>query len=603
MRNRIDPEKQSKTIRRPSIQFYLILMNVILLCLLFPAVSLLFFHQEAQFRDAQLDRTIHQMHQALKNRSSSQVLNMALSAGYAVAGFDFTFLNSMVQQVVAEDAEIEYCIIMDANGKVIAHNDPEKVGSMLTGANDQKAAALFAEEFPARLSDDDYLQVLFIEASQSSPDKRVPILEALAPIYNGAKLFAVLRCGYSLEGLSSQIKVVEQDWVHRSRQFKIYLVTITGIFFTIGVVIATLFTRAFVQSMQVVSNGVSQVAQGDLEHQIQPDGLVCAELLHLSSAFNAMTGELKRSRRKLDEYSKSLEYKVAARTRELRDAQDNLLRQAHEAGMAEMAVGILHNIGNAITPAKVGLYRLYSRMNKKPLLNNLPAAMDEIGEMIPTMPSLSDRRKNRLLKMIKLVPAAIEEEYSLNADELEQIRQKLTHIESIIGLQMRYAHLFDDNESVDLPQVVDDALTLLDDALKKRSIQIVKNFSQVPPVRIEKAKLIQIIVNLIKNSYEAMDQVDHLDRSIILTIRRDSGPPDSVVLSVKDNGIGFLPEEKQDLFKFGYSTKSKGTGFGLHSCANYLIARNGSISAFSAGRDKGAEFVVRFALYGAKSIR
>ena len=603
MSKRTDTEKQSKPIRRPSIQFYLILMNVILLCLLFPAVSLLSFHQEALFRDAQLERTIHQMRQAIENRSSSQVRNMALSAGYAVAGFDFTFLNSMVRQVVAEDAEIEYCVIMDANGKVIAHNDPGKVGSMLVGVSDQKAAAMMADTFPAQLADGDYLQVQIVEASQWSQGNQTPVLEALAPIYNGAKLFAVLRCGYSLEGLSSQIKVVEHDWAHRSRQFKIYLGTTTGIFFTIGLVIATVFTRAFVQSMQVLSNGVSRVAQGDLEHQIQPDGLVCAELLHLSAAFNAMTGELKRSRRKLDEYSKSLEHEVAARTHELKDAQDNLLRQAHEAGMAEMAMGILHNIGNAITPAKVGLYRLFYRMDKKPLLSNLPAALNEIGEMIPTLPSLTHQQKSRLMSMIKLVPAAIEEEYALNVSELEQIRQKYTHIEGIIGLQMRYAHLFDDLESVDLPQVVEDALILLDDALKKRSIHIIKKFSQVPPIRIEKAKLIQIIVNLIKNGYEAMNQVADRDRVIALTISRDKGPPDNLVLSVKDNGIGFSPKEKQNLFKFGYSTKSKGTGFGLHSCANYLIARNGSIFAHSAGRDKGAEFVVRFALYEAKSIQ
>lgn len=602
MSKRTDTKKQSKPIRRPSIQFYLILMNVILLCLLFPAVSFLFFHQEALFRDAQLGRTIHQMRQALKNRSSSQVRNMALSAGYAVAGFDFTFLNSMVQQVAAEDAEIEYCVIMSANGKVIAHNDPEKVGSVLVGVNDQKAAAMMADAFPDRLADGDYLQVQIVEESRSSQGSQAPVMEALAPIYNGAKLFAVLRCGYSLKGLSGQIKAVEQDWAKWSHQFKIYLVTITGIFFTIGVVIATVFTRAFVQSMQVLSNGVSRVALGDLEHQIQPEGLVCAELLHLSAAFNAMTGELKRSRRKLDEYSKSLEHEVAARTQELKDAQDNLLRQAHEAGMAEMAVGILHNIGNAITPAKVGLYRLFNRTDKKPLLINLPAALDEIGEMIPTLPSLTRRQKSRLHSLIKLVPAAIAEEYALYAAELEQIRQKCSHIEGIISLQMRYARLFDDLESVDVPQVVEDALTLLDDDLKKRSIRIVKEFDRVPPVRMEKTKLIQIIVNLIKNGYEAMDPVADRERVIVLTIRRDIGPPDNLVLAVKDNGIGFSPEEKQKLFKFGYSTKSRGTGFGLHSCANYLIARNGSISAHSAGQDKGAEFVVRLAVYGAESI-
>jgi signal transduction histidine kinase len=591
----IEQTEPKKIIWRPSIRFYLVLMNLVVLCLLFPSVSIPYLHQEAKVRDAQFHRTIKQMRQALESRNGALVRNMALSAGYAVAGYDFTFINNMVYQVVAEDTEIKYCVIMNADSRAVAHSDPEKVGTILTGPKDRKAAAIMRSAFPFTMNEDFHPQVHFIDETidPEADVSRPPIMEALAPVYNGAKLYAVLRCGFSLERLAAEIRTTKQDQARRSRQFEIYLASITGIFFTIGVVIAALFTRAFVRSMEVVSTGVSLVAQGDLDHEIQPGGLVCAELLKLSEAFNAMTSQLRVSRGQLDEHSKSLELKVVARTKELNDAQANLLQQAHEAGMAEMAVGILHNIGNAITPAKVGLFQLSNRMEQKPLLRDLPAALIEIAALIPLFESISDFEKERLLGIIELVPAAIKEEYALNAEELDRIRRKLNHIDSIIGLQMRYAQLFGDVENVDLPSVVEDALTLLDDVLQKKSVRIIKHFSPVPPVRIEKTKLIQIIVNLIKNGYEAMDEVPAADRVLVISIRRVHGPVDNLILSVKDNGIGFAPDEQQKLFKFGYSTKAKGSGFGLHSCANYLIARNGSITAHSAGLNKGAEFVIR----------
>jgi signal transduction histidine kinase len=594
----IEPTEPKKIIWRPSIRFYLVLMNLVVLCLLFPSVSIPYLHQEAKLRDAQLNRTIMQMRRALESRNGALVRNMALSAGYAIAGYDFTFINNMVHQVVAEDPEIRYCVIMNADSRAVAHSDPEKVGTTLTGPDDRKAAAIMRSAFPFTISEDYRPQVHFIDETvdPEADADQPPIMEALAPVYNGAKLYAVLRCGFSLERLSAEIRATKRDQALRARQFEIYLASITGIFFTIGVVIAALFTRSFVRSMAVVSTGVSRVARGDLDHHIQPGGLVCAELLKLSEAFNAMTDQLRVSHKQLDEYSRSLELKVAARTKELKDTQASLFQQAHEAGMAEMAVGILHNIGNAITPAKVGLYRLSSRMEQKPLLRDLSAALIEIAAYVPLLESLSDVDKDRLLGIIELVPAAIREEYTLNAEELERVRSKLNHIDSIIGLQMRYARLFGNVENVDLRSVVEDALTLLDDVLKKHSVRVIKQFSQVPPVRIEKTKLIQIVVNLIKNGYEAMDSVPPADRALVLSVRWKPEPEAQLVLSVKDNGVGFASDERQKLFKFGYSTKAKGSGFGLHSCANYLIAHNGSISAHSDGPNKGAEFVVRLTI-------
>jgi signal transduction histidine kinase len=106
----------------------------------------------------------------------------------------------------------------------------------------------------------------------------------------------------------------------------------------------------------------------------------------------------------------------------------------------------------------------------------------------------------------------------------------------------------------------------------------------------------QIVINLIKNGCEAMDEVVDQERVLTLSIHHDPGPPDCLTLVVRDTGIGFDPKEREQFFKFGYTTKDRGSGFGLHSCANYLIAHNGAIEAHSDGRGKGAEFVVRLAI-------
>lgn len=593
MKRELNLKKQAESLWPPSIRSYLILMNLVLLCLLFPAVSSLFLYEGEKYQDEQVKKVIRQMRTDLENRSRSLARSMALSAGHAVAGYDYTFLNIMVNQLVAGDDEISYGIIMDTRNKAVAHSNPEMLGSVLARVSDRKARAVMEAGFPKVVSDEYHMTVRFMDGVDDTWALGGPVMEAIAPIYSGARLWGILRCGYSLARLHDEIRTVEANWAARIRQFKIYLATITGFFFSLGVMIAGLFTRTFVRSTLLLSKGVNLVSEGNLDHEILQKGMVCVEFVRLSEAFNAMTKKLRRSHQQLDEYNKSLELKVAERTRELKDAQANLLQQAHEAGMAEMAVGILHNIGNAITPAKVSISLLQNRLAQSPLLRYLPAAMVQFEELVAGATGLSDKKRDRLRSITRLLPETIREEYGSYSDEIRDLRKKHDHIEGIISLQMRYARLFGDAEEVDVAQVADDALQLLDESIHRRSVHVEKHYSKVPRVRIEEAKLIQIIVNLIKNGYESMDNLEIPERRLTIATWLEKGPRDHVVLSVKDRGVGFSPEEKEKLFKFGHTTKARGSGFGLHSCANYLIANKASISASSDGKGKGAEFVVR----------
>ncbi|MCP4349707.1 MAG: GHKL domain-containing protein [Desulfobacterales bacterium] len=587
---------------RPTIRVYLTLMNIILLCLLFPSISIVLLREQAEFRDTQLNRTITQMRRNLENTSASLARSMALSAGQAVAGYDFTFLNIMAHKVAAHDPEIVYCIVMDAKQISVAHSDPAKLGSILEKELDFKAVQMLKQDFPETIPGNQETTshhskgVRFSDGTVDTGTRILPVMEAVVPVYNGSKLWGVLRCSYSLERLREQTLIVRQEWAEKMEQFKFYLFTITIIFFSVGVFVAALFTRFFAKATDLLRRGVSRVSEGNLDHEIRQPHMSCAEFVELSGAFNTMTAKLKTSYQQLDEYSKSLEQKVMERTRELREAQANLMQQAHEAGMAEMAVGILHNIGNAITPAKVGALLLLKRLKESPVRNHLHEAMAQIHEAAEASPALSGKEKTRLLDIIRLVPESIREEYDKIIDEIERIRHKHEHIEGIISLQMRYAHLFGESEEVDVEQVANDALEVLNESISKRSLDVVKNFAGVPLVKCEQAKLIQIIVNLIKNAIEAVDRSENREKRIEISTCFEENLPAFVMLSVRDTGIGFSSEEKKKFFTFGYTTKEKGSGFGLHTCANYLIANNGSITAHSEGKGKGASFVVRLAV-------
>ncbi len=575
---------------RPTIRLYFIVMNIVVLCLLFPSVSYIFMRDETQFRDAQLADTIGRMRESLESRGAILARSMALNAEQAVAGYDFTFLNVMVQQIVDSDSEVLYCVIMDNERRAVVHSVPSRIGVVLSSDLAHQAANVLASDFPVdRPASSLETRAHFLTGTWG--ERGVPVVEALVPLYVGQKRWGGLRLGFSLEKLHDQIQRTEAKWASRMWQFQLYFLSLIGIFFTIGMLVAAFFTHYFLRTIDVLRDGVQRVGQGDLSHVISQQGLVCAEIVDFSDSFNVMTEKLRLSHQQLDEYSKGLEQKVEERTRALKEAQANLLRQAHQAGMAEMAVGILHNIGNAITPAKVGATLLLKQLDESPVRLHAGEALGQLATVVSG--AVRDpAERERLLAIMQLLPAGIEDEYSSIVEELRQIRDKHEHIESIIKLQMRYARLLGASDEVDINRVAEDALRMLEDSLRKRVVRVEKNLTAVPAVRIEETQLLQVFINLIKNGFQAMDDTPVPGRRLVLTTGREDAAAGRVFFSVRDNGCGFSAEEEDKLFTFGYTSKQEGSGFGLHSCANYLIANGGSIVARSDGKGQGAEFTV-----------
>lgn len=568
------------------IKGYFTLMNIVALCLIFPTISYFFYNRTTSFRDGQLERAVNDQTFALEQRAAQLLRSLSHSGSQAIAGYNYTFLNNLIRRAVSNDQELLACQFFSKEEEDAAAG----IGlPWLTMEQDftPPHRENEVEQFPDQEADSDRLPVFFSEY-RSADAKTPPLLLARAPVSMGGRIWGFVYAAFSLEQRNQDIEHYRQEWDIQIQQYQFFLFAVTALFFVLGVIAAFLFTRPLVYAIQGLRDGVDRVTGGDLSHTIGFDRIAFSEFTDLGRSFNTMTDSLRISRQQLAEYSHSLEEKVEERTQALQEAQAELVNQAHKAGMAEMAVGVLHNIGNAITPAKVEALLLVKQLRKSRLRTDLAQTLEPLPNLIANS-EIPAKEKEYLQKVIKLLPGSIAEEYNQAIDSLNNISDKHHYIENIISLQMHYARLHGSPDLIDCNRVIRDGLKILEEQLRQNQVEIVTDLQAEARVRLEESKLLQVLVNLIKNSYEAMANSDTDKRRLQISSREQKG---EVVIRVTDSGCGFDEEARKKMFTFGYSSKARGSGFGLHSCANYLIANNGSITAFSEGPGLGAEFVV-----------
>jgi len=268
-----------------------------------------------------------------------------------------------------------------------------------------------------------------------------------------------------------------------------------------------------------------------------------------------------------------------------------LMDTSRRAGMAEVATGVLHNVGNVLNSVNVSALLITDRLSKSRVshLAQVSATLRENAENLGTFIT-ADPKGSKIPGFIASLAERLGNEQTELLREAEGLSKNIAHIKDIVAVQQDYAKVSGVVEVLPAASLVDDALEMNGAAFDRHRVDVVREFDSVPPVRVEKHKVLQILINVIRNAKYAVSESRREDKSIVVSIRRNGN--DCVKIAVADNGIGIAPEILTRIFAHGFTTKTDGHGFGLHCAALAAKELGGSLAAHSAGVGQGATFTL-----------
>jgi C4-dicarboxylate-specific signal transduction histidine kinase len=289
----------------------------------------------------------------------------------------------------------------------------------------------------------------------------------------------------------------------------------------------------------------------------------------------------------------SLQRKIEERDRmqlELEQIHKQLLETSRRAGMAEVATSVLHNVGNVLNSVNVASSCVADslRRSKSANLSKVVALLHEheadLGAFLT-----SDPKGKRLPGYLAQLAGHLAEEQTAVLTELAGLQKNIEHIKEVVTMQQSYARVSGVKEIINIRELVEDGLRLNAGALARHRVEVIREFENVPPMNIDKHRVLQILVNLIRNAKYACDESGREDKQMTVRVANGEG---RIKISVSDNGIGIPPENLIRIFNHGFTTRKDGHGFGLHSGALAAKEMGGSLTVQSDGIARGATFTL-----------
>jgi PAS domain S-box-containing protein len=279
---------------------------------------------------------------------------------------------------------------------------------------------------------------------------------------------------------------------------------------------------------------------------------------------------------------------------ELERVHKQLMAASRQAGMAEIATNVLHNVGNILNSVNVSLSLVVDRVkqSKAPSLCRVATLLKEKGQLVGTFITSDERGKTIPAYLITLGERLVTDQ-KMALQELASLRENLDHIKSTVAMQQNYAKRCGVTETVAVVELVEDSVRLNAGAFARHGVTLMREFAEVPSISVDKHKVLQILVNLMRNAKHACNESGKVEKIVTLRIERAFN---TVRISVLDNGVGISAENMTRLFTHGFTTRRSGHGFGLHSSALAARELGGSLRAESAGLGCGAGFILELPL-------
>jgi len=273
------------------------------------------------------------------------------------------------------------------------------------------------------------------------------------------------------------------------------------------------------------------------------------------------------------------------------------LDRALMQGKFEIASDILHDIGNAVVGFGSYLTRIKRVLEQNNLENLENLAAFFAAEQALIAGALGADRAGAVTELLTHI-------LQTQNDSREEIRKSITeqlniisHIQEILNIQRQYVkgHESQERAPVNLRSVINDCLAMLFASSDKRGIALsLAITAEHPVVKGDRTKLMQVVLNILKNGIEAITE-DSVEKNITIQVDRVA---DSIVLKVTDTGCGFDTLAAEKIFKRGFTTKTSGTGLGLYNCRSIIESHGGTMAIFSAGPKKGATVTIKLNIEG-----
>ena len=317
---------------------------------------------------------------------------------------------------------------------------------------------------------------------------------------------------------------------------------------------------------------------------VHPDDRVCWGALAVRSFRDSVSGELQEITTIVDITGR----KQAEAEREKMNRQ--LLDVSRQAGMAEVATGVLHNVGNVLNSVNVSTTLLTEQVRRSKI-----DGLAKLGELLRAHESdlatffAADSRGRQVPGFVDTLFAHLTQERADMLDELESLHKNIEHLKEIVAMQQNYAKVAGVTEAVAVSELVEDALRMNASALARHDVTVVRDYQAQPVITVEKHKVLQILVNVMRNAKYACGDSGRSDKQMIIHVSAAGG---RVKIAVSDNGVGIPAENLTRIFSHGFTTRKQGHGFGLHNGALAAREIGGSLTAQSEGPGRGATFVL-----------
>ena len=286
---------------------------------------------------------------------------------------------------------------------------------------------------------------------------------------------------------------------------------------------------------------------------------------------------------------------------EAQEAHQALMRASRQAGMAEVASSVLHNVGNVLNSVNVSVNLLDEQMrtSKGSGLARVAAMLEAQGDQLGSFIATDDRGK-RLPAYLAQLSSQLLADREAALRELASLVKNVEHIKDIVRMQQSYAAHGGVVESVAVADLVNDSVRLNAEAFSRHGVTLACEFEEVPAITVDKHRVLQILVNLIRNAKYACEDSGRSDKRITIRVTRCAL---GVAIAVADNGVGIPAENMARIFSHGFTTRPGGHGLGLHSAALAAQDLKGSLRVASDGAGCGATFRLELPITPAKDSR